>query len=498
MNTETKKVAKPKNTNSSFDMQKNFEKVWENCLKIIRDNVSPQNFKTWFEPVKAIRLEGNVITIEVPSQFVYEWLEEHYIALLRKTIKSQLGRDGKLEYSILMDSNNSSPGKPYTVKLPGKNVNTLKNPPVLAPINLNSTIKNPFIIPGLKKIDIDSQLNPNYTFDNFIEGDCNRLARSAGFAVAGKPGGTSFNPLLVYGGVGLGKTHLAHAIGVEIKDKHPQRTVLYVPSDRFMNQFVDAVKNNAHNDFVHFYQMMDVLIIDDIQFFAGKEKTQDVFFHIFNHLHQNNKQLILTCDKAPVDLQGMEQRLLSRFKWGLSADLQNPDLETRISILKKKMYMEGIELPNDIVDYISYSITTNIRELEGALISIVAQASLNKKPITLELAKQMIDKFVKNTVHEISIDYIQKVVCDYFELPLDLLKSKTRKREVVQARQLAMFFSKNLTKSSLSNIGIHCGGKDHATVLHACRTVNNLIETDKKFKSYVVDIQKRINVSREG
>jgi chromosomal replication initiator protein len=477
-------------------MQKSHVKVWENCLKIIKDNVTEQNYKTWFEPIKSIRLESNILTIEVPSQFVYEYLEEHYITLLRKIIKHEIGREGKLEYSIVME-NNAGNNKPYTVKFPGKNANTLKNPSLMAPLNLNSTIKNPFIIPGLKKIDIDSQLNPNYTFENFIEGDCNRLARSAGFAVAQKPGGTSFNPLLIYGGVGLGKTHLAHCIGIEAKDRFPNKTVLYVPSDRFMHQFVDAVKNNSSNDFVHFYQMIDVLIIDDIQFFAGKERTQDVFFHIFNHLHQNGKQLILTCDKAPVDLQGMEHRLLSRFKWGLSADLQVADLETRIAILKRKMYLDGIELPNEIVDYIAYSITSNIRELEGALISIIAQASMNKKPITLELSKQMIDKFVKNTVHEISIDYIQKVVCDYFELPLDLLKSNTRKREVVQARQLAMYFSKSLTKSSLSNIGIHCGGKDHATVLHACRTVNNLMETDKKFKTYVTDIQKRINVSRE-
>jgi chromosomal replication initiator protein len=336
----------------------------------------------------------------------------------------------------------------------------------------------------------------NYSFDNLVEGDCNRLARSAGYAVAQKPGGTSFNPLLIYGANGLGKTHLAHAIGIEIKNNFPNKTVLYVPSEKFMHQFVDAVKNNSSNDFVHFYQMMDVLIIDDIQFFAGKERTQDVFFHIFNHLHQNNKQIILTCDKPPVDLQGMEQRLLSRFKWGLAADLQIPDLETRIAILKKKMYVDGIELPNEITEYIALSITNNIRELEGALISIIAQASLNKKPITLELAKQMIDKFVKNTVHEISIDYIQKVVCDYFELALEVLKSKTRKREVVQARQLAMYFSKQFTKSSLSNIGMHCGGKDHATVLHACRTVNNLMDTDKKFKAQVVDLQKRINLSR--
>ncbi|MFN5324305.1 MAG: chromosomal replication initiator protein DnaA [Bacteroidota bacterium] len=477
-------------------MQKSLEQVWDNCLNLIRDNVSAQNFKTWFEPIKPVRLENKVLTIEVPSQFVYEWLEEHYLDLLRKTIKQQLGPQGRLEYSIVME-NNQNNAQPYTVKLPAKNNSSLKNPSVAMPLDISSTIRNPFIIPGLKKLDVDSQLKPSFSFDNFIEGDCNRLARSAGYAVANKPGGTSFNPLLIYGGTGLGKTHLSHAIGIEIKNAHPNKTVLYVPSDKFMNQFVDAVKNNSTNDFIHFYQMIDVLIIDDIQFFAGKERTQDVFFHIFNHLHQNNKQIILTSDKPPVDLQGMEQRLLSRFKWGLSADLQTPDLETRIAILKNKMYLDGIELPNEIVEYVAMSITTNIRELEGAYISIIAQSSLNKKPITLELAKQMVDKFVKNTVHEISIDYIQKVVCDYFDLPLDVLKSKTRKREVVQARQLAMYFSKSMTKSSLSNIGIHCGGKDHATVLHACRTVNNLMETDKKFKTYVTDIQKRIQINEK-
>jgi chromosomal replication initiator protein len=346
-------------------------------------------------------------------------------------------------------------------------------------------------------MNIDPQLSASATFENFIEGEYNRLARSAGFAVSGNPGGTSFNPLLIYGGVGLGKTHLAHAIGIEVKNKSPQKTVLYVTSEKFTNQFIDAVKNNSHNDFVQFYQMIDVLIIDDIQFLAGKEKTQDVFFHIFNHLHQMQKQIVLTSDKAPVDLQHMEQRLLSRFKWGLSADLQSPDLETRIAILERKMYNDGIELSRDIVEYIAYSITTNVRELEGALISILAQASLNRKDITLDLAKQMVDKFVRNTTHEISIDYIQKIVCDYFDMGIDLLKSKTRKREVVQARQLAMYFAKTFTKSSLSIIGSQCGGKDHATVLHACRTVNNLIDTDKKFKQCVQELHKKISITTQ-
>jgi chromosomal replication initiator protein len=391
--------------------------------------------------------------------------------------------------------NNYKNSNPYTVRMPTSNAREVKNPPVSLPIDVdNSPIKNPFIIPGLRKIKIESHLNANYSFENFIEGDCNRLARSAGFAVAQKPGGTAFNPLLIYGGVGLGKTHLTHAIGIEIKRNHPEKTILYVPAEKFTQQFIEAVKNNTMGDFQQFYQMMDVLIIDDVQFLAGKEKTQDVFFHIFNHLHQGGKQLVISSDKAPVEMSGMEQRLLSRFKWGLSADLSTPGLETRIAILEKKMYAEGIELPKEVVEYLAYSITTNIRELEGAMISLIAQSSLNKKAVTLELAKQMIDKFVKNTAREVSIDYIQKVVCDYFDLPIELLKSKTRKREVVQARQIAMYFAKKMTKSSLANIGAHCGGKDHATVLHACRTVNNLQETDKQFRGYLEDLEKKLSI----
>lgn len=470
------------------------EQKWEACLKVIKDNIPLQAFKTWFSPIVPVKLEGDILTIQVPSHFFYEWLEEHYIGLLKKVIKKELGANGRLEYSIIMEKNATN-STPYTVNLPTSGKSSLKNAPVTVPLNVNENeIRNPFVIPGLKKVNVDSNLNPSYSFENFVEGDCNRLARSAGYAVANKPGGTAFNPLLIYGAVGLGKTHLAHSIGIGIKNQFPNKTVLYVGSEKFAHQFIDSIKNNTTNDFIHFYQMMDVLIIDDVQFFSGKEKTQDVFFHIFNHLHQNGKQIILTSDKPPVEMQGMEQRLLSRFKWGLSADLQSPDLETRIAILEKKMYGNGIDLPKEVVEYLAYSINTNIREMEGALTSLLAQASLNKKAITLDLAKQMIDKFVKNTAREVSIEYIQKVVCDYFDLEIEILKSKTRKREVVQARQIAMFFSKKLTKSSLANIGAHCGGKDHATVLHACRTVNNLSETDKQFKTYLTDLEKKLSM----
>jgi len=474
--------------------EKSYQEVWNNCLSIIRDNVTAQNFKTWFKPIKAVKLDDKILTVQVPSQFFYEWLENNYITLIKKTLKRELGKDAKLEYNILLET--SSGKKPYVTKLPSSGQPTLKNDPISMPINMgDSTIRNPFIIPGLQKININPQLNESYTFDAYIEGECNRLARSAGFAVSQNPGGTSFNPLFIYGNGGLGKTHLANAIGIEVKNNHPEKIVLYVSADKFQTQFVDAIMDNKKNDFVHFYQSIDVLIIDDVQFLCGKEKTQDVFFHIFNHLHQNKNQIILTSDKAPVDIVGMEQRLLSRFKWGLSADLQSPDLETRLAILKKKIKNDGIDIPYEVVEYIAYSITTNVRELEGALISLLAQSSLNKKEITIDLAKNMLDKFVKNTVREVSIDYIQKVVCDYFDIPIEIMKSKTRKREIVQCRQLAMYFSKQMTKNSLAMIGKHCGNKDHATVLHACKTVNNLADTDKRFKGYISDIEKKLTLS---
>lgn len=476
-------------------MIKKYVEVWENCLAVIKDNVHSQSFKTWFEPITPIKLENNVLTIQVPSQFFYEWLEEHFINLLKKTIKKELGSDGRLEYSIIVDSSYET-NSPYSVLYPTSNVRATKNPMVSMPLDLNrgttKDIPNPFIIPGLKKIKVESQLVESYSLDNFVEGDCNRLARSAGYAVAENPGKTAFNPLLLYSSTGLGKTHLAHAIGLQVKNNFPDKTVLYIQTEQFINQYIESVRNNNQNDFVHFYQMIDVLIVDDIQFLAGKEKTQDTFFHIFNHLHQNSKQLIITSDKPPVELKGMEPRLLSRFKWGLSADLQMPDLETRIAILKRKLYKDGIEIPQEVVEYLAYSITTNVREMEGALISLIAQSSLNKKSITIELARQMIDKFVKNTTHEISIDFIQKIVCDYFGLPVDQINTKTRRREIVQARQLAMYFSKKHTKSSLATIGLHCGNKDHATVLHACKTVTNLIETDKNFRNFVNEINKKI------
>lgn len=474
---------------------KTAESVWNRCLQFIKDNIDEQAFKTWFEPIVAIELTTeNALYIQVPSKFFYEWLEEHYVKILKSALIKELGHNARLLYKIRME-NTQGNKQPFTEQLPSSQREPVKTQELDVPIQTkNPEIKNPFVIPGIRNVKIESQLNSNYSFDNFLEGESNRLGRSAGMAVANKPGGTAFNPLMIYGGVGLGKTHLAHAIGVEIKDKHPDKTVLYISAEVFTQQYVDSVRKQTRNDFIYFYQLIDILIVDDIQFLSGKSGTQDVFFHIFNYLHQNGKQVILTSDKAPVDMQDIEQRLLSRFKWGLSAEIQHPDFETRVNILKNILYRDGVEMPQEVIEYVAKSIKSNIRELEGAIISLIAQSSFNKREINLELAKNVVDKFVKNVKREISIDYIQKVVSDYFKLDLETLRSKSRKRNIVQARQLAMFFAKKYTKASLANIGSQIGDRDHATVLHACKTVDNLLETDKQFKAFFEDINNKLSV----
>ena len=411
-----------------------------------------------------------------------------------------LGTGAKLEYNVVMGPSNGelhdANGSPYTVSYPTNSSTKISNQPLTLPLKADDkkAIKNPFIIPGIQKLQVDPQLKPDNTFENFVEGDCNRLARSAGYAVARNPGGTAFNPLMIYGNSGLGKTHLAQAIGIEVKEHLPNKVVLYVNANKFQTQFTEATRNNNRNDFLHFYQMIDVLILDDVHEFAGKEKTQETFFHIFNHLHQTGKQLILTSDKPPIELKGMEQRLLSRFKWGLTADLQTPDFETRMEILRRKVYTDGIILSDEVLEYIASHVSNNVRELEGALVSLLAQSMLNKREITLDLTAKLINKLVQNSRRELSIEYISKVVCDYFNMPVESIQTKTRKREIVQARQITMYFSKTLTKYSLASIGAQIGNKDHATVLHACKTVSNLKDTDKNFRQFMEDIEKKLTM----
>ena len=462
--------------------------TWNNCLSQIREKVGSQAFDTWFKPIQPVKLEEKVLTIQVPSQFFYEWLEEHYVYLLRKVIDEELGSDYRLEYSVVVDSGDAF-NKPLTVSLPNKKSYQRENGIPEAPVSIN-----PFQLPGLDALNFRTNLNLNYTFDNFIEGDCNRLARSAGLAVAQKPGITSFNPLMIYGGVGLGKTHLVQAIGNDIRQHLPGVPVLYVSSEKFTNQFFDAIKGNRIQAFSNFYLQIGVLIIDDVQFFAGKEKTQEIFFHIFNHLHQSGKQIIMTSDRAPKDLDGLMERLVSRFKWGLTADLQQPDYETRVAIINRKMQQDGIHIPGSVIEYLAYSVDTNIRELEGVLISLIANGSLVKRDIDLELAKQTLKSIVHDIDSEVGIDYIQKTVAEYFKVTVMELKDKTRKKEIVMARQLAMFFSKEYTTLSLKTIGYHFGGRDHSTVIHAVQTVHDLYDTDSNFKKSAEEIRKKLKL----
>ena len=476
-------------------MNTDVRNIWENCLSFIKDNISKDVFDVWFKPLEPVELtDDNTLVIMVPSMFFMEWLEDHYINLIWSALTKELGARPKLIYNIKME-NNPNKTEQATEQLPSSN-RKATSMEVLGYKQKPQQSYNPYVVPGLVEIEevkVDSQLNPNKNFDTFIEGESNRLARSAGKAITERPGGTSFNPLFIFGGVGLGKTHLAHAIGNEIQEKHPKKRILYIEAEDFTKQYSVAAKNNNRTDFIHFYQQIDVLIIDNVQFFASKPGTQDVFFQIFNHLHQNGKQLILTSDKAPVDIQDVEQRLLSRFKWGLSAELQAPDYQMRKRILQAILYRDGVEMSEEIVDYIAQNVKTNIRELEGVNTSLMAEALFNKKEITLDLAKKAVDKIVKNIKKEITVEYIQEIVSEYFQLSIEELQSKTRKRHVVQARQLAMFFAKKYTKLSLANIGKSIGKRDHATVLHACKTVDNLNETDKQFRKFLSDLTTKIN-----
>lgn len=459
-------------------------KVWESCLSIIKDNIPEESYKTWFAPIEAISLEGATLSIKVPSDFFREYLEEHYIDLVSRTLKRVMGKEAKLLYNIAISKDSS-------IKLPTHEKIDLENR-VKDPYKQNKFI-SPFAIPGLQQIKIDSRLNPNYSFKNFIEGECNKLGYTAGLAIAKKPGGTPFNPLFIYGGAGLGKTHLAQAIGIAIKEQSPKNIVLYVSANIFQTQYMDAVNvKNKLTDFLNFYRFIDTLIIDDVHEFADKPGTQNAFFHIFNALHQSGKQLILTSDKAPVELMGLEQRLLSRFKWGLSVELLPPSFETRVEILRAKSREDGIELSDEILTCLASNITGNVRELEGTLISLLAHATLNKELITVDLAKRLIDKIVTANNTEISMEAIQEATCQYFNITRDTLVSKTRKREISQARQIVMYLGRNLTRRSLASIGASVGGRDHATVLHACNTVTDLMETDKNFKRFVDEIENEL------
>lgn len=450
----------------------NLTTYWDDCMQIVHDNLSESAFHTWFSPIVPLQFENDVLTIQIPSQFFYEYIEENYIDLLARALMRVFGKHVQLEYKVLVDSKN----------------NMQTTIPSMSEQPVQQVITTPYDRrPQLP--DLDPQLNAQCTFQNYVEGECNKLARTAGINIAQKPGETIFNPLFVYGGSGVGKTHLVHAIGNMIKRLYPSKRVLYVPANTFELQYTNSVLTNKRSDFINFYQTIDVLIVDDIQGFAGKSGTQDTFFHIFNHLHLMGKQLIFTSDQSPVAIKDIDQRLIGRFKWGLTAEIKRPDFQLRKDILKSMVHRDGLVISDDVIDFIANNVQQNIRDLQGIIVSLLANSTWDNKPIDLKLAEQIVSRVVDINDKEITIDRIANTVCQYMKIETALIYSKSRKREIALARQISMYLSKRCTNRSLSYIGDSLGGRDHATVLHACKTIEQTMQYDAVLRKQVKEIE---------
>jgi len=466
-----------------MDESKRHIEVWNDCLDIIGQNIEAEPFSTWFKPIRAVSLEDSTLTIEVPSNFYYEYLEARFLDIMRATLRRVIGDKAKLRYVVRPVRDRQE------MRFPAQSVPTPENPTVTVATQ-PAEAPSPFVYPGLHKVKINPRLNPNYSFSSLVEGACNKMGVTAGRSIADAPGKTPFNPLFLFGGPGLGKTHIAQAIGLAVKDKYPDLVVLYVTGNEFKTQYMDAVMvHNKLNDFLAYYMRIDVLIVDDIQGLMG-QGCQNAFFNVFNHLHQSGKQLIFTSDRPAVQLQNFEERLLSRFKWGLSVPLFHPDYDTRLAMLKMRTDREGANIPEDVLQFIASRVRTNFRELEGTLISLMAYSSVDPGRSLIEIAESIIGNIIGEEKSDVDIDKVQHAVCEYFNITRDALLSKSRKRQIVQARQIAMYLCRTLISNcSLATIGAEIGGKDHATVLHACSTVEDLMSTDRTFKKYVIDIQ---------
>ncbi len=455
-------------------MMNNAITYWGSCLELLKDNLSDSAYRTWFAPIVPLDFTDGVLVLQVSSQFVVQYIEENYIDLLKKTIFRVCGVGTRLEYRVLIA------GAGSTIPSQGVAAEDLRQ---------REVERTEPMAPAQPVSDLDSQLNNRYTFLSFIDGESNRLARAAGLTIAGNPGKTVFNPLFIYGGSGVGKTHLVNAIGNEIRQAYPNKRVLYVSANTFQVQYMDAVVHNNVNDFMHFYQTIDVLIVDDIQYWADKKGTQDAFFFIFNHLHQIGKQLILTSDRSPLDLKGLNERLITRFKWGLTAELRRPDFQLRKDILKSSIYRDGLDIPEAVVDYIAENVRENVRDLEGVLASLLAYSTLTNAQINMTLAEEVVNRSVRTQAAEMTLENIASAVCEHFEVSEKMLQSKSRKKEVALARQVAMYIAKKMTDKPLAEIGLNLGNRNHATVLHAIKTVNDQMEYDAMLRRSVHQIE---------
>jgi len=459
-----------------------YQLVWNNCLGIVRDNISETAYGTWFTPIVPLKFENQNFTIQVPSQFFFEFLEENYADLICRALARITGQKTKLLYQVVVDSSNNNgkitlqsehPHNPSEVQKAAQTSNK-------APDNLYPPSTQEW----------DSHLNPQLNFDNFFTGNSNEIARSIAMKMAEDPG-KKFNPFFLFGTSGVGKTHLCQAIGNKIVELDPQKKVMYISAHLFETQFTDARRKNDHNDFVYFYQGVDVLILDDIHELAGKEKTQQAYFHIFNHLKLIGKQLILTADRPPVEISGLEERLISRLKWGLTLELQKPDLDLRKKILYHKSTQDGVAISEEIIEYIAENVMEP-RDLEGVVSSLLAQSVALNHEIDMELAKVALSRILRVRKPNLTIEGIQSMVSSYFKIEIDQIHSPSRKREVVQARHIIMYLSKKHTNHAHAYIGSLVGNRDHATVIHAIKAVQNSIDTDKSFSSTMKDLESKL------
>ena len=453
-------------SNSLEAVQFSHESIWNESLEIIRENINPRSFQTWFAPLKAVSITENSLTLSVPNKFFCEWLDNHYLTLLRNAVAQVSGQSLAIRYEIM----DQQPYSPYTDK----------------------TIE-PVIVPQKETTPrVETNLNAHYNFDNFIVGDGTRFAHAAASAVADAPGSTNYNPLIIYGGTGLGKTHLIQAIGNKVRNLRPALKVYYTSSESFTSHFISSIQQNNAIEFSKFYRSCDILLIDDIQFFNNKGKTQEEFFHTFNELHQKEKQIVLTSDRPVAELGFLEERLVSRFQWGLIADIQPPDLETRIAILRKKCEENELEIPNDIIEYLAVNLDHNVRELEGALTRLFAQVLLTQTEPTIDVARSVVAEIGRPRTKQLTIEQIIQMTAKHFNVPEERFMKKDRKKHVALARQAAMYLSMELTNLSTVNIGLHFGGRDHTTVIYARRMISEKMEHDKTFKSKMKELRKRL------
>lgn len=469
-------------------MEKDHHVVWKNCLNHIQKKISPSDFEKWFKPILPVSLEHTRLTIQVPTLFFIEILDNNFSLPLTEALVQELGSSARMSYQVPVD--------PGSGKNPALGM-VLQSSPQATVVPQEGTKKiKPLIVPPQEQEYVDaSMLTPSFTFSSFIVGSCNQLAHALALRISETPGENSFNPLLIFGNVGLGKTHLAQAIGNRIKEKMPNKRIAYVPMQTFIDQFVESIQKDQSKSFKSFYSKLDVLIVDDIQFLDGKEKTQETFFTFFNQMKQNNKQIILTSDRPPKDLEHLKlnDRLTSRFKSGQVADMQMPDYETRMAIIQQKTQREGVYMPTDVMDYIARNADTNIRELEGILLSIIAQHTFNKEDLNIKLAEKVIKNIINRELGELSIDKIQRTVSEYFNVSVQDLIDKTRKKEIALARQVAMYFCKEFfAEMSLKSIGEKFGKRDHSTVIHAIQTVNDQLDVDSNFKAQIEEIRKKL------